>query len=158
MRTYTNSGITVTYPEQLIMHGDRNIVTISGATGKTTFSMFGDERELLAGAGSFDLLPYMLSQFATVGKNEMFSPSSKTEALLLDGVEFLSIDLTQIFYGASEFGDKRVLVQNAEYTEFSDWFDFWLPTDMEGKINGVEYDFVQGFNHIDFLHFEVPSL
>lgn len=149
MRTYTSGGITITYPEQLVMVGDRNIVTITGATTKTTFSMFGDERELAAGAGEFDLLPYMQSLYATVAKNEKFSIASVVDVLLLDGVAFKSIDLTQVYFGASEFGDKRVLVQNAEYTEFSPWFDFWLPTDMEAKINGVEVDFVQGFNHVD---------
>lgn len=149
MRTYTDNGITVTYPEQIIMNGDKNIVTISGANTKTTFSMFGDERELSAGAGEFDLLPYMQSLYATVAKNEMFSIASVTENLLLDGVSFKDIDLTQVYFGSSEFGDKRVLVQQAEYTEFSPWVDFWLPTDMEAKINGVDIDFVQGFNHLD---------
>ena len=149
MRTYTSAGITITYPEAMVMVGDRNIVTISGATANTTFSMFGDERELSAGAGEFNLLPYMQSLYATAAKNEMFSIASVTENLLIDGVAFHAIGLTQVFFGASEFGDKRVLVQSAEYTEFSPFFDFWLPVDMEAKINGVDYNFVQGFNHVD---------
>lgn len=149
MRTYTNSGITITYPEQFLLSGNRNIVTISGATTKTTFSLFGDERELSAGAGQFNLLPYMQSAFATVGKNEMFSPLSITENLLLDGVNFKALDFTQVHFGANEFGDKRTLVQYAEYTEFSPWFQIWLPTDMEAEINDVAVELVAGFNNID---------
>ena len=149
MRTYTSGGITVTYPEKFVLSGNNNIVSITGATENTTFSLFGDEREFLSGSGEFDLMPYLQNLFATVGKNEKFSIKTIDEDLLIDGDALVTIDLTQVYFGANEFADKRVLVQQAEYTSLSPWFDFWLPTDAPAKINGVDYDFVEGFNSID---------
>lgn len=151
MRTYTDSGITITYPEAVVFTGNRNIVSISGASAYDTFTIFGDTRDLISGVGEFDISPYLKDLFADVEKNEMFDIEDLTESIYFDDSEisFLDMVFDEIFYAKSRIYDIRNTPKTAEYTEDSEWFHFWIEAAIEGEINGTPTNFTAGLNKLD---------
>ena len=154
MRTYTSSGITIQYPENLCLTGNRNIVSISGATTKTTFTIYGDTRDLIDGAGEFDLMPYFMAEFDDVSKNEKFEIPDLGLPLIKSinfdsEATFLNMDFS-LLYGKNLFEDVRFQTLRAEYSPgVADWYDFYLLSANVGTINGVLTSFFAGYNSID---------
>jgi len=150
MRTApTNMGITIQYPEDLVFTGNRNIITITGSVGYSNFTIYGDTREFINGVGEFNLQPYWEALFESEDRNSKFSYKTSEIILFVDGEPIQALDFTYIFWGKNRIFDVRKLPKTGEYTDFSKWFDFWLDDGVDGKINGVDYSFVKGYNSLD---------
>ncbi len=157
MRTHTSilgDGIVIIYPELFVLSGNKNIVQISGATAYKTFTLFGDKRELIAGAGWFDLSVYLKNLFVNEDFSSKFSPKILNLELFFDAAttEYLTMDFT-VFYGKNEVGDVRTLPKKAFYTEYSAWYDIFVSEATSVKINGVDTVLTQGLNSIDLYSY-----
>jgi hypothetical protein len=152
MRTFTSilgDGIVIIYPDVFVLSGNKNIVQISGATAYETFTLFGDKRELIAGAGWFDLSVYFKNLFVNEDFSSKFSPKILSLELIFgNATEYLTMDFT-VFYGKNEVGDVRTLPKKAFYTEYSAWFDLWFPEATPYRIKGVDAVLSAGMNSLD---------
>jgi len=148
MRTYTNSGITVTYPDNFVLTGDRNIVSISGASAYDEFTIFGDTRELNAGVAEFDLSPYLMALFSTEAKNAKFSAKTTTQGIFFDGsvVSFKDMVFTEVFYGKNKPLFSRPYYTKGEFSADALWFEFWAPEAADATINGATLTVTAGLN------------
>lgn len=151
MRTHTNSGITIGFPDDFVLTGNRNIVSISGATAYDEFKIFGDTRELIAGVAEFDLSPYLMALFSTEAKNAKFEEKTTEQGIFFDGSasSFLDMEFTQVFYGKNRPLFARPFYSCAEFSTIAPWFEFWMPAEADATINGAPLAVTAGLNVLD---------
>lgn len=148
MRTHISGGITLTYPDNFCFSKNRNIITIEGATAYSTFTIFGDTRDLIDGYGEFNVGQYF--QAGVNSKINMFSYTSfEDKEVYLDEDYFFAMAFDQIYYGMEIPFNNRVIQKYNEYTENSPFFEFWVSASTNGYIDGVPTLFQAGINRVD---------